>query len=78
MSERVLVDIWTVETASGSRTAEISIDAVFTLLVSEVVNHDGISNLQSCRSLRGRSRNTAPSAGPAEPPATNEPWHGLT
>jgi hypothetical protein len=41
MTERVLVDSWTVETASRSQTTEVYPDAKFTLLVRDVVKDDG-------------------------------------
>jgi hypothetical protein len=45
MTERVLVDSWAVETASGSQTTEIYSDAKFTLLVREVVKEGGSSKV---------------------------------
>jgi hypothetical protein len=41
MTERVLVNSWTVETASRSQTTEVYPDAKFTLLVRDVVKDDG-------------------------------------
>jgi hypothetical protein len=35
MTERILVDSWVVETASGPRTTEIYTDARYTMLVNE-------------------------------------------
>jgi hypothetical protein len=54
MAERVLLDSWTVETASGTRTTEIYTDAAFTPIAiasgwrsSLIINHDARHSAES-------------------------------